>query len=127
VPELPPIVFTEEALRGMTAEQMSRGGICLRVKIQIPVGSETHYDLLMVPTKRVKEFAGRAQIVATYTEIEGICKLRARTQDDTINIDSLIALVKTREEAAKQGVFLWCTEVFEPDLVSDEVIKCRSS
>lgn len=109
MPEPPPI--SNEMLGQMTAEQLSRAGVALRLKIEAPPGSGKMYDLLMCPTKDLKRFQGRAEIVATYTEVDGVCKAHARTKDDGINMDSLVGLVRFRERAAADGLTLFATEV----------------
>jgi len=108
-PDTPPI--SDEMLGKMTAEQLSRAGIALHLKLEAPAGSGKMYDLLMVPTRDLKKYAGKADIVATYTEVEGICTAHAATQDDDINMESLVALVRFREKAAAEGVNLMATEI----------------
>ena len=115
-PSPPPI--SNEMLGKMTSEQLSRAGIALRLKLEIPPGSEKFYVLMLAPTRDLKKAQAstkEGEIVATYTEVEGICRAHARTGDDRINIDSIIALVGFRERAEKDGVPLMTMKVGAAD------------
>jgi hypothetical protein len=101
-------------IRKMTIEQLSRAGVALRLDLEIPPDSGKHYLLVLAPTRDLRKAQASAkegEIVATYTEFEGICRAHARSGDDRINIDSIIALVGFRERAEKEGVPLMTMKV----------------
>ena len=96
----------------MTAQELSRAGIALKIRIEVPIGSGKEYDLLLVPTKDLKKHQGKpGMMVVTYTEFEGVCSAHARSQDDRIGFDTIVALVRFRESAAKEGVSLFATKI----------------
>ena len=102
-------VLTDEAIAGMTAEQLSRAGVALRFKLEIPPGSEIYYDLLVCPTRDLKKHKGKAQILATYTELDGVCKAHAVAGGEGIKM--LEGVVRFREHAEEHGLTLFCAKI----------------
>ena len=100
--------ISDEMLDQMTAEQLSRARIALHWELEI---AGKTYHVIGCPTRDLKRFQGKAEIVATYTELDGVCKAHARTRDDRININTLIELVHFREAAAKEGLSIMATEI----------------